>query len=175
MNSFKTLLSIVGIVSTLSLTTGCVSLGIGEEEYSCKGYPDHPNCLSSREIYEQTNYKDTVYSPLDDKNETEDIVSDDLDSELDDDEYEYDEPTIKKTTKPITVVRATPNYVPRMEGGVLPIRSNSKIMRIWVSPWEDKGGALHSPGLVYMEIEGRRWTLGETNYNATKYLTPLSK
>lgn len=41
-----------------------------------------------------------------------------------------------------------------------PRRTAARILRIWLSPWEDELGDLHMAGHVYSEIEGRRWQVG---------------
>jgi conjugal transfer pilus assembly protein TraV len=41
-----------------------------------------------------------------------------------------------------------------------PRRTAARILRIWLSPWEDELGDLHMAGHVYTEIEGRRWEVG---------------
>jgi conjugal transfer pilus assembly protein TraV len=38
-----------------------------------------------------------------------------------------------------------------------PIRTPSKVMRVWIAPWEDSDGDLNVSGYVYTEIEPRRW------------------
>lgn len=54
-----------------------------------------------------------------------------------------------------------------------PLRAPPKIMRIWVTPFEDKNGDLHMPGLVYVELEPRRWLVGDREVEASGRLTPL--
>lgn len=44
--------------------------------------------------------------------------------------------------------------------GILPLRTAARVMRIWVSPWEDSHGDLVMASHVYTEIEGRRWRVG---------------
>ena len=41
-----------------------------------------------------------------------------------------------------------------------PIRAAGKVMRIYVSEWEDETGSLHMPGTIFTEIEPRRWSVG---------------
>lgn len=54
-----------------------------------------------------------------------------------------------------------------------PLRAPPKIMRIWVPPFEDKGGDLHMPSLVYVELEPRRWLVGEREVPVNQRLTPI--
>lgn len=41
----------------------------------------------------------------------------------------------------------------------IPVRSKAQIMRIWMAPWEGENGDLNVSGLVFTELEGRRWNL----------------
>ena len=45
--------AMLGAIATLTLN-GC-SLGIGEEEFACKGRPGGTQCVSSWDLYERTN------------------------------------------------------------------------------------------------------------------------
>lgn len=40
-------------------------------------------------------------------------------------------------------------------------RESAKIMRIFVAPWEDERGDLHMGGVIYSEIEPRKWRIGQ--------------
>ncbi|WP_394697362.1 type IV conjugative transfer system lipoprotein TraV [Pseudoxanthomonas japonensis] len=40
-------------------------------------------------------------------------------------------------------------------------RESAKIMRIFVAPWEDEQGDLHMGGIIYSEIEPRKWRVGQ--------------
>ncbi len=182
------------IVVVLSIS-GCASLGIGADNYSCKGYPNHPGCLSSREVYKQTNYRDTLFSEddythhkkqQDTKKPTADDTTNDDFANDDDNDYFDDQ---RNPTKQVNISKSKKNnlheknktvlgqnrYIPRMIDGVLPVRTQAKVMRIWIAPWEDDEDAFHSPGLVYQEIEKRHWSLGDSNHTRTRYFSPLSR
>ena len=68
---------------------------------------------------------------------------------------------------------ATKVTVPRIDQPV-PIRTQAKVMRIWMAPWEDDDGDLHADGYLYTEIEERRWNLGERFSAPSSMLMPLS-
>lgn len=53
-----------------------------------------------------------------------------------------------------------PAPVPDVDG-TIPLRSRAGVLRVWVAPYEDGRGDLHTPGYVYVEIEPRRWTIGQ--------------
>ena len=158
--------------------TGCASLGLGESEYACKGRPNEPTCMSARDVYQATNYKDSIVEYKEEESEDGDDIA--FDDEFND-EWEIEEETKAPRSKsdPMVVdarryIPAKPLPVPRMIGA-LPVRSKSKIMRIWIAPYEDKAGDLNAPGIVYTEIEGRKWTIGEDLYRGERRFSPLSK
>ena len=41
-----------------------------------------------------------------------------------------------------------------------PFREPAKVMRIYISPWEDEQGDLHMGGFVFSEIAARKWSVG---------------
>lgn len=49
----------------------------------------------------------------------------------------------------------------------------AKVMRIYVAPYQDNSGSLNMPGYVYVEVQEKRWLVGEdANINPAK-ITPL--
>ena len=39
------------------------------------------------------------------------------------------------------------------------IRSNPRLLRVWIAPWEDSDGDLHEEGYVHMVIDTGRWLI----------------
>lgn len=134
----------LSVLALCSLLTGCSSfLNIGSPEYSCKGLPTGAQCASARDIYEETN-NGNVPLTLGDKSSEQTIG------------------TIEKTESFNPSSKLLNNYVPAHTAGQpIPIRTPAQVMRIWISPWEDKNGDLIMPGFIYTEIEPRRWVVGE--------------
>jgi conjugal transfer pilus assembly protein TraV len=59
-----------------------------------------------------------------------------------------------------TTPAATYPTLPEVEvNSAEPYRVPAKIMRIYVHPWEDEAGDLHMGGLMFTEIEPRRWSV----------------
>jgi conjugal transfer pilus assembly protein TraV len=40
-----------------------------------------------------------------------------------------------------------------------PLRSPARVLRLWIKPWEDSDGDLHSPGYVYVPVDVGRWLI----------------
>jgi conjugal transfer pilus assembly protein TraV len=43
-----------------------------------------------------------------------------------------------------------------------PLRSPARVLRLWIKPWEDSDGDLHSPSYVYVPIDAGRWLIDHT-------------
>lgn len=104
---------------------------IGNSEYGCPGMPGGVMCASVHDVYEMTGRGETT----------------------------------SRTTPPTSPADAPPHpgraeYTPEANGGVIPLRTPAKIMRIWINAWEAENNDLQVPGLVYTEIEPRRWQIG---------------
>ena len=40
-----------------------------------------------------------------------------------------------------------------------PIRSNPRVLRLWIAPWEDADGDLHEEALVHVVVDTGRWLI----------------
>lgn len=126
-------------------------MGIGKGNYSCPGGIEGVRCLSARQVYQATESSDYVKT-----------IS------------EEDKKGAGKST-PMSSVQPNGSQVavPRIEQPV-PIRTQAKVMRIWMASWEDDDGDLHADGYLYTEIESRRWNLGERFKAPSTAISPLS-
>ena len=50
-----------------------------------------------------------------------------------------------------------PDRSAAMSGG--PIRSNPRVLRLWIAPWEDADGDLHEAALVHVVVDTGRWLI----------------
>ena len=39
------------------------------------------------------------------------------------------------------------------------VRSNARLLRVWVAPWEDSDGDLHEAGYLHMVVDTGRWLI----------------
>jgi conjugal transfer pilus assembly protein TraV len=134
-----------------ALLNGCSFLGIGQGDFSCPGGVDGVRCMSARQVYQATESSDYVKTIAEsDKSETgKAIVTG----------------HIQNGTSQVAV--------PSIEQSI-PIRTQAKVMRIWMAPWEDDDGDLHADGYMYTEIESRRWNLGDRFRSPGTAISPLS-
>ncbi len=168
----------IGLVSALvssALLTGCASsLGIGSSEYGCTGLPEGVQCMSAREVYGMTEQPGPVRA--DPKSIEEDGGAADraakaslLGRRGDSGEQgspanEWSHPDVRN---PHPMASSALNEDP------MPIRTRAKIMRIWVAPWESTNGDLNVSGMVFTELDQRRWNIGTKESEPSPTLTPL--
>lgn len=134
--------------------------------YSCKGYPETVQCKSAREVYELTNYRDSLEKT---KGENGDCP-----------ECGDNPGNPGNSGNPGNPRYLTPAAYASTEAvqglgyrGPLPLRSQAQIMRVWLAPWEGMDGALHMPTYLYAEVEERRWSIGEKRMEVAPQITPL--
>ncbi|MEC4747583.1 type IV conjugative transfer system lipoprotein TraV [Methylomicrobium sp. Wu6] len=141
------------LTASVLVLNGCSYMGIGQGDFSCPGGIDGVRCMSARQVYQATESSDYVKT----------VSENDKSGE----------------SKPVSVLahsNSTLNSqvaVPSIEQPV-PIRTQAKVMRIWMAPWEDDDGDLHADGYLYTEIESRRWNLGERFRSPGTAISPLS-
>lgn len=140
------------LASFTALLNGCSFLGLGQGDFSCPGGVDGVRCMSARQVYQATESSDYVKT-----------ISES-------DKAENGKPAIVtgQIKNGINQV-AVPSIVQP-----IPIRTQAKVMRIWMAPWEDDDGDLHADGYLYTEIESRRWNLGDRFRSPGTAISPLS-
>lgn len=116
----------------------------GNEDFSCPGGANIVRCKSARDIYDMTTGRDDLSSV--DPNDNGDKSGE----------------TSERQSGPIEAVprQVVPTPV-TAEYGRVPIRTPARVMRIWVGPWETEDGDLAVGGLLYVEIEPKRWQIGQ--------------
>lgn len=142
------------------MLSGCTSImGLGSDEYGCKGMPNGVTCMSAMDVYSATegdDYKTQL------KKEQEDGAG-------------RSEKSSAGATTRVLIAEGSDNVpMPMRARNPLPIRSQAVVMRIAIDPWEDEKGDLYVPGFVYTEVEARRWEIGARNPQATPTLRPLN-
>jgi len=143
----RSLPKLFAAVSLIALaSTGCATKG---GKFACPS-PDGVSCMSSVELYEATNFRDNLESS------TGKHAGDGVATEGD---------SLALAPSPGSRVAFQDGSLALMGGASsrasdIPLRTEARIMRIWVSPWTDDSGDLVMPGHIFTEIEGRRWTLG---------------
>lgn len=150
---------IILVIAVAALTSGCTSImGLGSDEYACKGMPNGVTCMSAKDVYSATegdDYKTQL------KQEQEGV------------EAGSDKSTGAGATRVLIAEGSDNAPMPMRARNPLPIRSQAVVMRIAVDPWEDEKGDLYVPGFIYTEIEPRRWEIGARTNASSPTLRPL--
>jgi conjugal transfer pilus assembly protein TraV len=148
------------------LITGCAS----QTEYGCKGFPEGVQCKSTRDIYMDTSHGLEIQSDLEvsgkrgEAGKGANITRNDP----------TPEEIARMKAKQVPTDRILREYVhTKLPYEPVPIRTPSQVMRIWVAPYEDKAGDLLVPGLVFTDIEERKWVIGEPVEDSSPVLRPL--
>jgi conjugal transfer pilus assembly protein TraV len=53
------------------------------------------------------------------------------------------------------------------------IRSEPTLIRIWMAPWEDSDGDLHSDSYVYLQVDSGRWLVEHNRERIRRQFTPM--
>lgn len=64
------------------------------------------------------------------------------------------------TQSPITQSLTFNPSIKSEKPDVVPLRTPPEILRIWIAPWEDSTGALHSGSYIYLVVDSGKWILG---------------
>ncbi len=75
-------------------------------------------------------------------------------------------------------MRATSARAALAPGGVEglaapPIRSQPRLLRLWVKPWEDADRDLHDQGYVYVQVDSGRWLIDHAQRQIRDAYAPL--
>lgn len=122
---------------------------LGQDEYGCAGMPDGVQCLSAAKVYEATHTRDAL-GPT---------------------EASKQAPASQAPIAPALPPQWAP--APDLSEGKVALRTPAQVMRVYVAPWEDDKGSLHLPGMVFAEIEPRRWQVGLRQEDESRLLKPL--
>jgi len=160
------------VVAAVAVLSGCSSLNLGADEYSCKGLPEGATCMSARDVYAATHNGAVVRSI--DPDTAESVVHPSNVNAAGAGEPVHRHTNVSQATSMMSAEPDSPDYLPLpMDGEPHPVRTASKVMRIWIAPWEDKNGDLNASGHVYTEIEPRKWTIGHRQELSSPVLAPL--
>ncbi|MFL6600818.1 MAG: type IV conjugative transfer system lipoprotein TraV [Steroidobacteraceae bacterium] len=130
---------------------------VGEKSFSCPGRPAGVHCMTTTEVYAATENSDVVAPtaphPLGDKPPSRRTSHNSRGTEPQNATGSH------RADGPGSGV--VPVVTPAVDKPI-PIRTPAKVMRAWIAPWEDAHGVLHGGGYQFVEIETRRWSLGES-------------
>jgi conjugal transfer pilus assembly protein TraV len=135
----RTLALLVGAAAALS--GGCAStmsgLG-GEGSYACKA-PVGSQCTSVSGVYANSIHGQPPASAL---------------------PKPADPPAKTPAGAPPLATGASPTTAPRAVGkSPTSLRSQPRVLRLWIAPWEDADGDLHEASVVHVLVDTGRWLI----------------
>lgn len=138
-------------VIAASVLSGCSTLGVGDDEYACKGMPNGVLCKLPSEVYELTNSRDAL----------------------------HDRSALTADGKPAKGANKTPEEVAfpgRFIAPVsvpMPVLQPAQAMRVWIAPYVDAQNDLVMPSYLYTEVVSRKWSFGEKHGREMPMISPL--
>lgn len=54
-----------------------------------------------------------------------------------------------------------------------PLRSQARILRLWIKPWEDADGDLYDQGYVYVQVDNGQWQIDHVQRQIRDLYAPL--
>jgi len=54
-----------------------------------------------------------------------------------------------------------------------PLRSQARILRLWIKPWEDADGDLYDQGYAYVQVDNGQWQLDHVQRQIRDHYAPL--
>lgn len=132
--------NILLIIFVLAIT-GCTA--VGQSNFTCGEKGKSAGCTAARDVYQLS---DGGQNPADKKHHNND--KENSTHSTHNKKEKFKDPVID-------------TYVtPQLPDKPIPVRTPSRVMRIWVASWEDSD-VLIAPGYIYTEIEPRRWVIGK--------------
>lgn len=71
------------------------------------------------------------------------------------------------TAAPTTAGDAGRGFAPR------PLRSQARVLRLWIKPWEDADGDLYDQGYVYVQVDNGQWLIDHVQRQIRDAYAPL--
>ena len=121
----------LGVVGALS---GCASImsGLGgSERYACKA-PEGVACTSVSGAYANSAGNVATPAPL---------------------------PAASPPSKALYPAVAVASQASTTSTRSTPLRSNPRLLRVWIAPWEDADGDLHEESIVHVVVDTGRWLI----------------
>ena len=72
-----------------------------------------------------------------------------------------------RAAAPATAGDAGPGVAPS------PLRSQARVLRLWIKPWEDADGDLYDQGYVYVQVDNGQWLIDHVQRQIRDAYAPL--
>ncbi len=153
----KTLILRLGTVCLLLPLAACMNMsGLGgDSKYACKA-PDGVACDSV-----SGTYANALHNNLPSQQARRSARHQKEGSE------ESSSPTVRRP------ISSTTANAPGMAVTPTPLRTQSRILRLWIKPWEDADGDLYDQGYVYVQVDNGQWQIDHVQRQIRDVYAPL--
>ena len=69
--------------------------------------------------------------------------------------------------------RRSPPAMPTRRSRSSPLRSQARLLRLWIKPWEDADGDLYDQGYVYVQVDNGQWLIDHVQRQIRDAYAPL--
>ena len=153
----KTLILQLGAVSLLLPLAACMNMsGLGgESKYACKA-PDGVACDSVSGTYANALHNNLPSQQAQRFARRQKEASEESPS--------------NKVGRAISSVTANLSGIAVTPG---PLRTQARILRLWIKPWEDADGDLYDQGYVYVQVDNGQWQIDHVQRQIRDVYAPL--
>jgi len=164
-----------GLVAVAAAVAGLSGCAAGSSDFACPGRPQGVRCASAVEVYNLTSHTDAVAATAagaigSDPSRAAAARAAQAERVRAAGQGEAAQaPMTAPGAPPATADEGRVLRVSASGAGVgrlplvdrpTPLRTPAQVMRVWLAPWEDTRGVLHIGGYHFIEVVGRRWTIG---------------
>ena len=150
----KSLVPRLGVLSLLLALGACMNMsGLGgDSKYACKA-PDGVACDSV-----SGTYANAVHNKLPSQQRQRSAST------------QQEESKGKQPTEP---VRAASSVAAGDTAAPSTLRSQARVLRLWIKPWEDADGDLYDQGYVYVQVDNGQWLIDHVQGQIRDAYAPL--
>ena len=150
----KSLVLRLGAISLLLPLNACMNMsGLGgDSKYACKA-PDGVACDSV-----SGTYANAVHHKLPSQLRQRSATTQQEES---------------KENQPKAAMRAATSAVAGDAVMASPLRSQTRVLRLWIKPWEDADGDLYDQGYIYVQVDNGQWLIDHVQRQIRDAYAPL--
>lgn len=144
--------------------TGCASFLPGKGEFKCKA-PDGVPCMSVEEAYKRSVEGRAPTPPVEPPSSPA--------AGLDGGDADLLAPGAVSHKDPVALPSYRSGSVRVTPSTGSPVRSEARILRVWVAPWEDREGDLHDQSYVWVTVDPGRWMIDHNRRRIMQAFQPV--
>ena len=138
----------LALLSSLVLLSGCTGTG-GSSSYGCKA-PDGVACQSVSGVYANSTQNNLPSQRAFDTQKTD-----------------------KESSKEVPYKDAnSPSVIGTTLNSGDPLRTQSRVLRVWIAPWEDSDGDMNDQSYSYLVVDSGRWMIDQSRRNIANEYAP---